>query len=210
MKIITLLIFFSLTEFINAQSKTDTIKVITKYISGGTGDKIHINKYKVLKILNGSLTNDTIVVGFYGYKSYDDAPDTALLTILPYTGPSKVKDYYSFPDYNAKKGIEKVKISSITFDYWEGCETGKGACNPLFLNRNKNEKWYLLMPCRGTQTSVTLTSSNKNKPIQNLNITHAECPPMFELTNLDDGKYYLNMMACGLGGTIEMNIVTDD
>jgi hypothetical protein len=210
MKIITFLILFSLTELVNAHPKTDTIKVIAKLLSNEGDSKIYINNYKIIKLLEGSLTNDTIDVGYFFYKSYDDGPDTALLTILPYTGPSKVKDYYIFPNYDAKSGIEKVKISSVDFDYWEGCETGKGTCKPLIFTRHKKEKWYLLMPCGGTQTSVTLTSSNKNKPIQKLNITHTECPPMFELTNLLDGKYYLNMISCGLGGTVEMNIVTRD
>jgi hypothetical protein len=210
MKIITILIFFSLTELVNAQPKTDTIKVIAKLLSNEGDSKIYINKYKIIKLLKGSLTNDTFDVGYYGYKSYNDTLETALLTIFQYTGPSKVMDYYIFPNYDAKSGIEKVKVSIIDFDYWEGCETGKGTCNPLFLNRNKNEKWYLLMPCGGTQTSVTLFFSNQNKPIQKLNITHEGCPPMFELTNLEDGKYFLNMISCRLGGTVEINIITRD
>jgi hypothetical protein len=109
--------------------------VIAKLISNEGDSKIHINQYKIIKVLNGTLTNDTIDVGYYFYKSYDDAPDTALLTILPYTGPSKVEDYYTFPDYDAKKGIEKVKISSVDFDYWEGCETGKVVCKPLVFTK---------------------------------------------------------------------------
>lgn len=46
--------------------------------------------------------------------------------------------------------------------------------------------------------------------IQKTEITHSECPPIFDLTNLTDGKYYTYMLACGLGGQVEINLKTED
>ena len=65
------------------------------------------------------------------------------------------------------------------------------------------------MPCGGTSTSVTLTASGQSNPIQKTDVRNFECPPVFELTNLSDGKYFANMLACGLGGSIEINITTE-
>jgi len=196
------------------QEKNDTIKVIAKLVSPGVGSKIHISEYKIIKTIKGTVTNDTIKVGYYFYNEYENSPDTALLTLTTYTGKTKIKDYYIFPDYNAKKGIEKVKISKVEFEYWEGCETGEGECKSLnFTRKSKKEKWFLLMPCGGTATTVTLSKQQgipkENEINQKCEITHSECPPVFEFTNLEDGKYYAYMLSCGLGGQIEINIKTE-
>jgi hypothetical protein len=188
--------------------------VIAKLVTPGQGSKIYIAEYKVIKIFKGTVTNNTIKVGYYFYKEYPNAPDTALLNLTTYTGDTKTTDYYIFPGYDAKKGIEKVKLSYVDFDYWEGCETGKGKCNPLTFTRNStNKNWYLIMTCGGTATKVTL-SEQQGIPtvkdvIQQEEISYAECPPIFKLTNLKDGKYFAYMIACGLGGQIEINLKTE-
>jgi hypothetical protein len=112
-----------------------------------------------------------------------------------------------------KKGIEKVKISYVDFDYWEGCETGKGECKPLtFIRSSNDENWFLFMPCGGTATTVTLSKQTgipkENEAIQKCEISYSDCPPIFDLTNLKDGKYFAYMLACGLGGQIEINLTT--
>ncbi len=206
----TLTIILSLYTFLTyGQANNDTIQVIAKLISPGQGSKIYIAEYKVIKVVKGTLTNDTIKVGYYFYNEYENSPDTALLNLTTYTGNTKTTDYYIFPDYDAKKGIEKVRISYVDFDYWEGCETGKGECNPLtFIRGSKDENWFLFMPCGGTATTVTLTVSGQNNPIQKTNIGHSDCPPIFDLTDLADGKYFAYMLACGLGGQVEINLTT--
>ena len=216
MRIIITIFGLILTFLTYGQEKNDTIKIIGKLVSPGVGSKIHIAEYKIIKTIKGTVTNDTIKVGyyFYLYNEYENSPDTALLTLTTYTGKTKIKDYYIFPDYNAKKGIEKVKISRVEFEYWEGCETGKGECKPLnFIRKSKKEKWFLIMPCGGTATTVTLSKQQgipkENEINQKCEITHSECPPVFELTNLEDGKYYAYMLSCGLGGQIEINIKTE-
>ena len=209
-----LTIFGLLFTFLTyGQANNDTIKVIGKLVSSGVGSKIYIAEYEVIKTIKGKVSNDTIQVGYYFYNEYENTPDTAFLTLTTYTGNTRTKDYYIFPDYNAKKGIEKVKISTVDFNYWEGCETGKGKCKPLtFTRKSKIKNWFLFMPCGGTATTVTLSKQQgipkENNIIQKTEITHSECPPIFDLTNLADGKYYAYMLACGLGGQIEINIRT--
>ena len=205
-------LLFSILTY--GQAENDTIQVIAKLVTPGQGSKIYIAEYKVIKILKGTVTNDTIKVGYYFYKEYQNAPDTALLNLITYTGDTKTTDYYIFPEYDAKKGIEKVRLSYVDFDYWEGCETGKGKCNPLTFTRNSTDKnWYLIMPCGGTATTVTLSEQQgipKEKDvIQQEEISYAECPPVFKMTNLKDGKYFAYMLACGLGGQIEINLKTE-
>jgi len=175
------------------------------------GSKIHQAEYSVIKTLKGKVSNKTISVGYYSYIGIDITSEIVLLTLIKYRETKGIKHYYHFPKYDAKKGIKKVKIDEISFDYWEGCETGKGECKPLTFYRNpKVEKWFLLMPCGGTQTSVTLSKEkgilkDKNS-IYNLNISTSECPPIFDLTNLENGKYYAYMLSCGLGGQVEINL----
>jgi len=214
MKKILLIIFSILTFVVSGQTNNDTIKVIAKLISPGQGSKIYIAEYKVIKVIKGTLTNDTIKVGYYFYNEFQNVPDTALLNLTTFTGDTKTTDYYIFPDYDAKKGIEKVKISFVDFDYWEGCETGKGDCNPLtFFRSSKEENWFLIMPCGGSFTTVTLSEKRsipkENESIQICEIDYSNCPPIFDLTYLKDGKYFAYMLACGLGGQIEINIKTE-
>jgi hypothetical protein len=191
------------------QANKDSIQVIAKLIASGQGSKIQIAEYRVIKVIKGTLACDTIKVGYYFYNENPNAPDTVLLNLTSYSGNTKAINYYIFPDYDAKKGIEKVRISHVDFDYWEGCETGSGDCKPLMLSRSSNdEKWFLFMPCGGTSTTVTLNAAGQANVIQETNVIHSQCPPIFELTHLPDGKYFAFMLACGLGGQVEINLTT--
>ena len=205
-------LLFSILTY--GQAENDTIQVIAKLVTPGQGSKIYIAEYEVIKVLKGAETNDTIKVGYYFYKEAKMIPDTVLLNLTTYTGDTKTNDYYIFPDYDAKNGIEQVKLSYVDFDYWEGCETGERKCNPLTITRNSpNQNWFLITPCGGTATTVTLSTKQGipkgNDIIQKQEISHSKCPPIFELTNLKDGKYFAYMLACGLGGQIEIDLKTN-
>lgn len=183
-------------------------KALAKLISGGEGSKIHIAKYKIIKDFTDTTFADTINVGYYFYKDNAEQFDTVLLTLRKYEGQTQIESYFICPDYDAKLGIQKAKVNFIYSDYWEGCETGKGKCNPLSFTRTKDEKnWYLIMPCGGTETSVNISSSD-NFFSQQQHLFHDKCPPFLALTDLKDGKYLANMLACGLGGSIEFNLTT--
>ncbi|MCZ2357356.1 MAG: hypothetical protein LC115_11850 [Bacteroidia bacterium] len=117
-----------------------------------------------------------------------------------------MKNYFICPNYDGTANIQKAKVEYIGFDYWEGCETGKGNCNPLTFKRTKNEKnWFLLMPCGGTETAITISGKSFSKE---LHLYHDNCPPYIELTSLTDGQYTANMRACGLGATVTFNLTT--
>lgn len=212
MKLLIIILAF-LTSLSYGQENNTDIQVLAKLITPGHGSKIYIARYKVIKVLKGTLSNDTINVGYYFYNDFQNTQDTSLLNLTIYNGITKIFDYYIFPDYDAKKGIEKVSISIVDFDYWEGCETGRTKCEPLtFIRGSKGVKWFLIMPCGGTSTTVTLSQQRgipkENEIIQKCEIYHTDCPPTFDLTNLKDGKYYAYMLACGLGGQIEINLKT--
>ena len=60
----TLTIILTLLTFLTyGQTNNDTIQVIAKLISPGQGSKIYLAEYKVIKVVKGNLTNDTIKVG---------------------------------------------------------------------------------------------------------------------------------------------------
>ena len=201
---------FTLTSCGQTQTtdlKNDSYKVLAKLISFEGGDKVHFAKFKTIKNLSDSLVvNDTIIVGYYNYKEPDENIDNVLLTIKKYDGQTSMKNYFICPDYDGKTNIQKVKIDYIDFEYWEGCETGKGDCKPLIFSRtDKEKKWFLIMPCGGTETAITISGQNFNKE---LHLNHDNCPPYLDLSNLTDGKYSANMRACGLGGTVTFNLTT--
>jgi hypothetical protein len=74
------------------------------------------------------------------------------------------------------------------------------------------DNWFLIMPCGGKATTVTLSKSkgipNENETIQKYETINFECPPIFDLTDLIDRKYFAYMLSCGLGGQIEINLKT--
>lgn len=204
------LLFLTLTacgQTKKTDAKIDSYKVLAKLISFEGGDKIHFAKFRVIKNLSDSLLlNDTIVVGYYNYKQPDENIDNVLLTLNKYDGQTSVKNYFICPDYDGIANIQKAKIEYIDFDYWECCETGKGDCKPLTFSRTEKDKnCFLIMPCGGTETAITVSGQNFNKEIH---LFHNNCPPYLELTNLADGKYLAKMRACGLGGTVTFNLTT--
>jgi len=212
LKNILTILFFGLTLTSSGQTQTTELKnynykILAKLISFEGGDKIHFAKFKIIKNLSDSLVvNDTIIVGYYNYKEPDENIDNVLLTIKKYEGLTSMKNYFICPEYDGKKNIQKAKIEYIDFDYWEGCETRKGDCKPLVFSRTEKEKnWYLIMPCGGNITSISITGVNY---IKELHLEHNNCPPYLDLSNLNDGNYSASMMACGLGGTVTFNLIT--
>ncbi|MCU0435610.1 MAG: hypothetical protein MUC87_19275 [Bacteroidia bacterium] len=210
MKIILIIfgILFSSISF--GQTNYDTLKFIAKINSFHPGDETHSVGFQVIKVIQGKCTAELIRLNFYAesHEIYRKLSlDTVLVTLIK--DKADTTRSYNFPEGDPDKGVEEIQISTVNFDYWEGCETGKGECKPLRFERNSNKlKWFLLMPCGGTATTVTLTVSGQNNPIQKTSIEHSECPPIFDLTNLADGKYFAYMLACGLGGQIEINLTT--
>ena len=187
--------------------KTKSFQVLAKFDRNNGGDKVHTIRYKILKNLSENQISGTIEVGYYNYKVYEQIQDTVLLTIENFT-LQKIKDYYIFPDYDARKGIENVRIDYVDFKYWENCEISN-ECKPLnFTRKSEKEKYFLIVPCGGTETEITLTKNGESNPTKKIKIANSKCPPFFELTELKDGKYFANMIACGLGGKIEFNLKT--
>ena len=216
MKAATILTIFTLAlalvscgQTTKSKSLKTEFRALAKLVSSGEGSKIYIAKYKIIKDFTDSTFADTINVGYYFYKDNTQQFDTVLLTLTKYEGQTKVENYFICPDYDARIGIQKAKVNFIDFDYWESCETGKGKCIPLNFRRTKDEKnWYLIMPCGGTETNVKVSSSDKTFS-QQQHLFHDKCPPFLELTNLKDGKYFAQMIACGLGGQVEFNLTTN-
>lgn len=206
-----LLIFCWLTLSTFGQEQNDknkNIKVLAKFISFEGGDKIQFAKFKIIKNLTDFIVNDTILVGYYNYKEPVGKIDNVLLTIQKYERKTSIKNYFICPNYDGKTNIQQVKIEYIKFDYWEGCETGNGDCKPItFIRTSKDANWFLVMPCGGSFTSLTISGVNFNKKIH---LDYSNCPPILELTNLKNGQYSANMIACGLGGTVKFNLETID
>ena len=194
-------LLFTLLAFGQAE---EPIKVIAKRIASPQCDKMCIAKYTILKNVQGSASNTVIEIGCQPDKRLDNSPETALLTIIP----TKLKDYYIFPDYDESKGIENAKFDSVDRAYLEACETGSGPCKALSFSRNSDQKqWFLMVPCGGTYTSVKLTDAN-GKRIREINAKYGECPPMLDLSTVPDGKYYVTIVSAALNGKIEINLTT--
>lgn len=191
----------------NTIDNKDHITALAKFISYEGGDKIHLVKFKIIKDFSDTLIiSDTILVGYNNNKQPEGALKNVLLTINKYNEQTQLKNYYICPDYDGKVGIQGVKIDYVDFEYWEGCETENGDCIPLTFSRTRNDKkWFLIMPCGGTETSISITGNNFKKQ---LHLFHDNCPPFLELSSLEDGMYTASMMACGLGGTINFTLTT--
>lgn len=200
-----LIIILSNTCF--GQKAPDTLKVLAQQIEEGEGSKIYIATYKVLKVLEGDLKTSTILVGYAAYQGINHSSEPVLLTLLKYQGNASFKNYYHYPNYNALEGAEIVDLFRIDRDYWEGCETGIGVCEPLTFYRNsKRKKAFLFVPCGGTSTTISLLSQNEVLFMNTLGVE--DCPPLLDLTKLVDGKYRASMLSCGLGGGISFRLRT--
>ena len=188
--------------------KEPTFNVLAKFIAFNGGDKLHSATFKVLKCLNDSIKlKDTITVWYYNYLQPDTNLGNVLLTLNRYDRQSQViKDNLHCAENNGKTGITNAKIEFIDFDYWEKCETGKGECKTINFGRPQaGTNWFLIMPCGGTETAITISGQNFYK---DLHFFHDCCPPYLELTNLNDGQYTANMSACGLGGSVSFHLTT--
>jgi hypothetical protein len=213
LKNILTILFFCLTFTSYGQTKNEYFKepsfqVLAKFISFNGGDKLHSATFKVLKNMNDSIQlKDTITVWYYNYLQPDTTLDYVLLTLNKYDRQSNViKNNLHCIDNDGKTGIQSAKIEFIEFDYWEGCETGKGECKPLTFTRTEKEiNWFVIMPCGGTETAIAISGQNFKKE---LHFNHDNCPPYLDLSNMNDGKYSANMRACGLGGTVEFSLIT--
>jgi hypothetical protein len=213
LKNILTIFYFGLTLTSCGQTKNENFKepsfqVLAKFISFNGGDKLHSATFRVIKCLNDSIQlKDTISVWYYNYLQPDTTLDNVLLTLNRYDRQSNiVKDNLHCIDNNGQTGVLKAKIEFIKFDYWEGCETGKGECKTLnFVRQKTDKKWFLIMPCGGTETAITISGRNFNKE---LHLYHDNCPPYLDLSNLTDGNYLANMRACGLGGSVTFNLTT--
>ena len=128
------------------QVSNTPIVVLAEQISPGEGSKIHIAEYKVLKTIQGKPSYKIFKVGYYGYKVLKPLPKYAILTLEKYQGKTDLKDYYIFPDYAPNKGLEKVKVSTISVREWEACEKGLTDCKAVEISRKShNEKLYLMV-----------------------------------------------------------------
>ena len=100
-------------------------------------------------------------------------------------------------------------IQKISFDYLEGCETGMGDCNPIkIFRKTKQDSIFLIFPNGGTRSDIYLHSI-KNKKIELHDRKSAgEGYPTLNLTSLEDGTYYANMVSCNVGGGFKVKIIT--
>lgn len=100
-------------------------------------------------------------------------------------------------------------MQTLHFAYLEGCETGKGDCKPIeIVRQNKQDSVVLIFPSGGTESDVYLRSS-KNKMVELHDKKLAgQGKPTLNLTNLDDGEYYANIISCGLGGSCLIRLKT--
>jgi hypothetical protein len=182
-------------------------QALAKFISFEGGDKVHLAKFQIIKSFSDSLLPyDTILVAYHGNKLEEIKLEYALLTLTRDKENPSLKNYFTCPEYNHKLGIAKAKVDFIDFEYWEACETGVD-CRPLTFTRPPTNKyWFLIMPCGGTQTDITISGSVFDKEIH---LPVNNCPPHLDLSDLDNGQYTANMIACGLGGSVIFNLKSD-
>lgn len=183
-------------------------KVLAKFLSFDGGDKYHSANFEVIKCLSDSVQlGDTIKVWYYNHQQPRKNIDTVLLSLDLYNRQSQVeKDNLHCIDDNGTTGIKDAKIDNVSFDYWEGCELGNSNCNTLeFERKSTDSNWFLILPCGGTETVISISGQNYSKE---LHFKNSNRPPYLELSNLSDGKYSANMRACGLGGLVLFNLKT--
>lgn len=215
--LLTTIIFSVLTLTTYSQSvlsitreKEIPIKALAKLVSIDlSGDKLRTATYYIIKdISDSSLTGRTINIGYTFFNPIVVVEDTVLITVHRYNNSPKFKKYFFFPDYNGKLGVQKVKLDYIGFEHWEACEMGKPCPTITFTRKKDQPNSFLLMPCGGTQTSVTVSGID-NSVSKKMNLTAEDCPPWVELTSFPDGRYAANMYACGLGGGVRFIIKTE-
>jgi hypothetical protein len=118
---------------------------------------------------------------------------------------------------STKKNI----VYTVDFDYLKGCETGKGDCKPVTIERQSTQDSItLVFPSGGTLTDVYLytessfvkwmsgTPKDEPKPLRHDRKEAGQGNPFLDLTGLPDGKYSPRMLGCGLGGGFKLTIMT--
>jgi hypothetical protein len=101
-------------------------------------------------------------------------------------------------------------IHSIDFDWLEGCETGKGNCNPVVLERKSiSDSVRLIFPSGGTQSDVYLYKTSLDKSLRQDHKRTGQGLPFLDLTGLPDGNYIAHMLACAVGGRFNVVIKTN-
>jgi hypothetical protein len=207
MKLILTILGLLFYSFTFGKSSNDSLKIIAQIGMGHVGNETNFIDLHIIKVIQGECSQDIIGLTYYGNSYRLKFGDTVLVKLIKYQVDSTIR--YSFAETNIDSCINEVQISTVNFDYWKGCETGKRKCEPLtFIRKTQGQNWYLFMPCGGTATTVTLTASGQKKTVQQTSIGHSQCPPIFDLTSLTDGKYFAYMLACGLGRQIEINLTT--
>jgi hypothetical protein len=100
-------------------------------------------------------------------------------------------------------------IQKLDFDYLEGCETGKGKCEPIEIARkNLRDSILLVFPSGGIESDVYLTSTKGPKIQLHDKKLSGEGKPTLNLTRLPDGEYRAGIISCGLGGSCIIQIKT--
>jgi hypothetical protein len=102
-------------------------------------------------------------------------------------------------------------IHTISFQWLEGCETGKGDCNPVLITRQHiTDTVHLVFPSGGTSSSVYLYAGSAiNNPIRQDNKRAGQGQPCLYLTGLPDGRYRAHMLSCAVGGFFSIIIKTN-
>ena len=129
----------------------------------------------------------------------------------------------SFSTFSQQTIKTNLIIFTIDHAYVEGCETGKGDCKPIVLKRHSiQDSIKVIFPIGGTITDVFLNAEkefiqwpkgspkDQPKPLRHDHRRSGEGNPAFDLTGLPDGKYGAYMLACGLGGSFQIVIVTEN
>ena len=114
-----------------------------------------------------------------------------------------------------------ITLYKVDLDYLVGCETGKGECKPIIINRQSIlDDLALVFPQGGTMSDVYLytessftkwmsgSPKDEPKPLRHIHKEAGEGEPIMDLTRLPDGKYHPHFLGCGVGGGFELMIVT--
>ncbi len=111
---------------------------------------------------------------------------------------------------------EKFREINVPAEYIEACETGEGECLPIIIQRKTtNEKIKLVMPMGGTFTSIYLYDApynldeKANPLLEGTYYFQDKERPVFNLTEIKDGRYVVHMLACGLGGFFSIELKTE-
>lgn len=107
------------------------------------------------------------------------------------------------------KSDRAVIVKNLNAEYLEGCETGRGDCNPVEIERQSSTDSVLLVfPNGGTETEVYLGAANSNEVYLSSKKMTGEDPPKLSLGNLKDGEYKAGIRSCGLGAIFKVKLRT--